>query len=196
MPKPVKKKQTRVQATKEFLHRPPPLKRVLGANGVNELRSSVKKLQTEICDDATTTGFFIKESTANTAVTPSSPPIQQRTARNNNNKPMMSLIMDARKALEGAADILKDGIVEYDRASWRGAYPNTEIMDSLGRHLFEYASGDTMDRKTGKPHPYFILCNALFLAENYASNPELDDRPFIDGVRNPLVPAKTGLKKR
>lgn len=100
--------------------------------------------------------------------------------RHNAGKPKLSLVLEARHALEGAARILEGGLVEYGRANWRKGLKTTEIIDSAARHLVAIASGETFDPISGYPHADHFLCNALFLSELMQTHPELDDRPIVD----------------
>ncbi len=101
--------------------------------------------------------------------------------RNNSSKPRLSLVLEASHALEGAARVLEDGILEYGRANWRKGLVHSEVVDSLLRHLTRYMAGETNDLKSGRPHADHILCNAIFLAELQRTHPDLDDRPVVEG---------------
>lgn len=103
-------------------------------------------------------------------------------SRNNSGKPRLSLVLEAKNALAGAAVILEQGLKEYGRANWRKGLPLTEICDSMTRHLADFLSGETLDSASGRPHVDHVLCNALFLAEISKTNPELDDRPVVEGI--------------
>ena len=111
----------------------------------------------------------------------SAPKKKQAGTRHNDGKPRIGLVFEARHALEGAARVLEDGLAEYGRANWRKGLDHSEVVDSLGRHVTAYMSGETIDPKSGKPHADHILCNALFLAELHRTHPELDSRAIIDG---------------
>lgn len=102
--------------------------------------------------------------------------------RHNSGKPRISLVLEAQHAVEGAADILGGGLLEYGRGNWRKGLMRTEVIDSLSRHITAYAAGQDRDPKTGKLHVDYITCNALFLAELHRTHPHLDDRTVIDGV--------------
>lgn len=103
-------------------------------------------------------------------------------SRHNTGKPRLSLVVEAREAIEGAAQVLGHGLVEYGRGNWRKGLMRTEVIDSLLRHATAYAAGEDIDPKTGKPHVDFITCNALFLGTLHRTHPHLDDRTIIDGV--------------
>lgn len=96
--------------------------------------------------------------------------------RYNKGKVPLSMIMEARHALEDLGKVLEFGAVKYERGNWRNGLSHTEITDSLLRHLTAYLSGEDCDPETDLPHTGHILCNALFLAEMRVTHPELDDR--------------------
>jgi len=101
--------------------------------------------------------------------------------RHNAGKPRLSLVMEARHAMESAALILCGGLTEYGRGNWRKGLLMTEVADSALRHITAWLSGEDRDLKTGEHHLDYLLCNAIFLAELRHTRPDMDDRCFIDG---------------
>lgn len=96
--------------------------------------------------------------------------------RHNDGKPKLSLVLDAREALEGAALVLGDGLIEYGRGNWSRGLDHAEVVDSLMRHLLAYNSGEDVDPKSGRPHVDHITCNALFLATHVHRGIGVDGR--------------------
>ena len=96
--------------------------------------------------------------------------------RYNKGKAPLSMILEARHALEGMAGVLAFGADKYARGNWHKGLRHTEVCDSMLRHLSAYLSGEDIDPESGKPHVDHIAINALFLAEGYRTHPELDDR--------------------
>jgi hypothetical protein len=94
-------------------------------------------------------------------------------------KPQLSLVLEFKKALEGAARGLAEGVDKYGRGDWKKGFPATEICDSLANHLTAYLSGELIDpdSKNGATHIEKILCNALLLAE-------LHNQPHADRDEN------------
>lgn len=151
----------------------------LAVKAVNDFLSKLPpKLRDQISETLDPLPEFAKEP---------SPDIGKRLTelngtRHNSGKPRISLVLEARTAVEGAADILGDGLGEYGRGNWRKGLMRTELIDSLSRHLAAYAAGQDRDPKTGKLHVDYITCNALFMAEMHRTHPHLDDRTVIDGI--------------
>ncbi len=96
--------------------------------------------------------------------------------RHNAGKPLLSLMIEARHALAGAARVPAFGAQKYSRGNWRGGLPHTEVADCLLRHLSAYIDGEDIDPESGCPHVDHVLVNALFLAELFRTHPQLDDR--------------------
>lgn len=96
--------------------------------------------------------------------------------RHNAGKPPLSMILEARHALAGAAQVLAFGAQKYSRGNWRGGLPHTEVADCLLRHLSAHLAGEDIDPESGCPHVDHVLVNALFLAELNRTHPQLDNR--------------------
>ncbi|QQP96530.1 dATP/dGTP diphosphohydrolase domain-containing protein [Lysobacter enzymogenes] len=96
--------------------------------------------------------------------------------RHNAGKPKLSLVLEARHALAGAARVLEFGATKYSRANWRKGLKHTEVADCLSRHLAAYLAGEDRDEESGELHIDHVLVNALFLAEVARTHPGLDDR--------------------
>ncbi len=92
--------------------------------------------------------------------------------RNNNGKSQLSMILEAKHAINGCAAVLEMGAKKYSRGNWRKGLNHNEVVDSLLRHLTEYMSGEESDAESGLLHVDHILCNALFLAELTRTHPE------------------------
>lgn len=96
--------------------------------------------------------------------------------RHNTGKSQLSMILEAKHALEGLAGVLSFGAVKYARGNWHKGLPHADICDSLLRHLSAYLAGEDLDPESGKPHVDHVFCNAMFLAEGFRTHPELDNR--------------------
>lgn len=97
-------------------------------------------------------------------------------SRYNDGKAQLSMILEARNALNGMAGVLTFGAKKYDRGNWHKGLPHADICDSMLRHISAYLAGEDNDPESGLPHVDHILTNALFLAEGYRTHPELDNR--------------------
>lgn len=96
--------------------------------------------------------------------------------RHNAGKSPLSMILEARHALEGMAGVLEFGAKKYARGNWHKGLPHADICDSMLRHISAYLSGEDLDPESGKPHVDHIFTNSMFLAEGYRTHPELDNR--------------------
>jgi len=102
--------------------------------------------------------------------------------RFNTGKPEVTMVLEARHAVSGAARVLSFGKQKYSRGNWRKGMQHTIPADCLARHLMAWLSGEDVDPESGELHVDHITVNALFLAEFVRTHPEMDDRPFINGV--------------
>lgn len=96
--------------------------------------------------------------------------------RFNTGKPRLSLVLEAKHALNEVAQVLEYGEQKYARGNWHKGLNHTEICDSLLRHLTAYLSGEDIDDESQCKHVGHVLANAIFLAELINTKPELDDR--------------------
>ena len=95
--------------------------------------------------------------------------------RRNSGKPAMSIMLEARHAIEGCTRVLEMGAEKYTRGNWRKGLKHSEIADCMIRHLCAYLAGESTDEESGLPHVDHILCNALFLSELTRTRPDLND---------------------
>lgn len=102
----------------------------------------------------------------------------KKATRHNDGKPKMSLILEAREAMVGASLALQIGVANHGRGNYLAGdgLPQTEVADSLIRHLSAFLSGEDLDPETHLPHVDFILCNAMFLSQLAKTRPASDDR--------------------
>ena len=96
--------------------------------------------------------------------------------RYNKDKPELSMVLEARRALEGCANVLAFGKKKYSRKNWLKGLGQVGIVDSLMRHLTAYMDNEDIDKETQLAHVDHILCNALFLSQMYHTRPDTDDR--------------------
>jgi hypothetical protein len=106
---------------------------------------------------------------------------QIKTAPKNNtqeNKPQPTLLpLDVLlKYLEPA---YREGVIKYERESWRGGFHVSVLVDAALRHIIEFywqGKDADADSSTGKHHlagAIFSLCSILHTLD---TRPELDDR--------------------
>ena len=73
----------------------------------------------------------------------------------------------------------EEGIVKYDRESWRGGFNTSIMVDAMLRHIeeFYWQGQDTdPDSTTGKHHLAAVIFCALSILHTQETRPELDDR--------------------
>jgi len=93
--------------------------------------------------------------------------------RENKGKPKYSLLDF--NSFEDAVKILEQGIEKYGRDNWKKGLKQSEIADSLMRHLFAFLSGEDNDKESGHPHTGHIICNAMFLSYMHKNRKDLAD---------------------
>ena len=81
--------------------------------------------------------------------------------RYNAGKPKFSLI--DLTCLTECALVLEFGAKKYSRDGWRKGFPQTEVIDSLLRHISAIQRGELIDPESGLSHLGHIQCNAMFL---------------------------------
>ena len=111
---------------------------------------------------------------------------EQGAMRFNTGKVPLSMVLEARNALEGCASVLAFGAKKYARGNWHKGLYHTQIVDSMSRHLSAYLAGEDIDPESGLRHVDHVLCNALFLSEGTITHPELDDRS--EELKNAYIP--------
>lgn len=112
-------------------------------------------------------------TTEDTGIVATPVPVAEQAIRFDSGKPQLSLVLEMRRALEGASRGLEEGVLKYGRGNYAkgDGLPLDKILDSLLRHASAYASGEMMDADSkdasGNPVPHVdkILTNALMLAE-------------------------------
>lgn len=94
-------------------------------------------------------------------------PERAQRAGNMAGKAPVSLVLEFGRAIRGAARSLAEGARKYGRGDWKRGMPEDEVVDSLGRHLLAFMSGEMIDPDGGLPHVDKILSNAMMLSEYY-----------------------------
>lgn len=93
---------------------------------------------------------------------------EDKSLRYNEGKPKWSLVDF--KSLEPMVRVLEYGCTKYEKDNWKKGLDNTEVLESLSRHLFALMSGEELDPESQLPHIGHIMCNAMFF--QYHKNKE------------------------
>lgn len=109
----------------------------------------------------------------------------EKALRYNSGKPEYSLL--AMDCLEPCVRVLEYGAKKYARNNWRKGMPQTEILDSLMRHVSALLRGEMVDEESGLSHIGHIQCNAMFLA-NPNNVQDLENMPGQEVEFEPLTP--------
>lgn len=81
--------------------------------------------------------------------------------RKNSGKPQLSYI--DLKCFEDCAKVMEFGAKKYARNNWKKGMPQTQLIDSLLRHVAQLLSGEEFDQESGLSHIGHIQCNSMFL---------------------------------
>ncbi len=85
-----------------------------------------------------------------------------KASRYNNGKPQYSLIN--LECLEPMVRVLEFGAQKYSRNNWLKGMEQTQILNSMLRHISKLLNGELIDEESGLSHIGHIQANALFLA--------------------------------
>ncbi|MHA1621616.1 MAG: dATP/dGTP diphosphohydrolase domain-containing protein [Candidatus Heimdallarchaeaceae archaeon] len=82
----------------------------------------------------------------------------------------------------------EEGVIKYERESWREGFTVSVMVDAALRHITEfYWGGENIDKKsiTNKHHLAGAIFSLLSILHTLDNRPELDDR-FIKGENDDL----------
>ena len=80
-------------------------------------------------------------------------------------------------ALLSMVHVLMYGKEKYDAHNWKKGLPFTTTIESMLRHIYAFLHGEDIDKESGLPHTWHIMCNAMFLSYYYMYfKDEMDDR--------------------
>lgn len=82
-------------------------------------------------------------------------------------KPDMSLLSPI--ALVLLTKVLDFGAKKYAKHNWRKGISEDKLVAACFRHLTAILGGEVCDRETGLPHAAHLMCEAMFLCEQYTS---------------------------
>lgn len=117
--------------------------------------------------------------------------MKDKALRYNTGKSQYSLL--ALDCLEPCVRVLEFGAKKYARNNWRKGMPQTQILDSLMRHITALLSGELIDPESGLPHIGHIQCNAMFLAN--PNNVQDLDKTELEIKENEIMDKEESLTK-
>lgn len=82
-------------------------------------------------------------------------------------KPDMSLLSPI--ALVLLTKVLDFGAKKYAKHNWRKGISEDRLVAASLRHITAILGGEVCDRETGLPHAAHLMCEAMFLCEQYTS---------------------------
>lgn len=88
-------------------------------------------------------------------------------------------LMPARIVNDYYAAIADFGAKKYAPRNWEKGLPQSQIADSLQRHLWAYMEGEDLDQESNLPHAGHILWNAVALLYGYHHKKEDDRIPLV-----------------
>lgn len=91
--------------------------------------------------------------------------MEEKGLRYNEGKPQLSYLLDFPLAAKGLAARFEIGAKKYGRDNWKKGLDETQIIDSLMRHLLAFNNGEVYDEDGGL-HVDAILWNAAVLSEH------------------------------
>lgn len=84
--------------------------------------------------------------------------------RYNSGKAMFHLL--SLEALEPCVRVLEFGAKKYSANNWKKGLVESEVIDSMLRHLKAVLEGEENDPESGLPHIGHVQCNAMFLGHS------------------------------
>lgn len=89
-------------------------------------------------------------------------------------------LMPARLVNDYYAKIADFGAQKYAARNWEKGLPQSQIADSLQRHLWAYMEGEDLDQESKLEHVGHILWNAVALLYGYHHKLEDDRIPVVN----------------
>lgn len=98
------------------------------------------------------------------------------------------LIKSMPEALNQVLEVLEKGARKYAPDNWKLVEPE-RYHDAMLRHIFQYFSGEKLDKETGNSHLAHAVCCALFLMELENSSKELENnsKELLDDAQKPML---------
>jgi len=98
--------------------------------------------------------------------------------RYNAGKPQLSYLLSFPDAIKAIAKVCMYGETKYARGNYLSGAPWTHYIDSLLRHLTDFAAGVDDDPESGQSHMAHVAWNALMLSQMFETRKDKDDRIF------------------
>lgn len=104
--------------------------------------------------------------------------------RYNTGKPTLHVNLNFPEALRGTARVTAYGEQKYARNNYLKGAPASQSVDCMMRHLEKWWNGENNDSESGLSHLDHFVWNAMRLANEMHTRPDLDDRPHILAARD------------
>jgi hypothetical protein len=99
--------------------------------------------------------------------------------RFNEGKPSLAYILQFANPIKAIARIMEFGAMKYADGNWRkGGKPDREYLDSMMRHLTDWAHGEKYDNDSGCSHLGHAIWNLMALHELNHPDEIIDDEVF------------------
>lgn len=90
------------------------------------------------------------------------------------------LSMVSLELLEEIAYVREFGAKKYSRDNWKKGFKVTRSCDAALRHIFQFLSGETYDKESGRLHLAHAVCSLEHAIYDMKHRPENDDRSIIE----------------
>ncbi len=100
--------------------------------------------------------------------------------RDNKGKVQLSYILEFPESMRQISERMTLGAAKHDRHNWKKGMGTMSCLDSLMRHLSDFANGADMDHDDESlTNMSGVIVNAMFIIEHMYAGVSVDDRTKI-----------------